>query len=312
MHYIEALQKHLDEHPNVGATTSIVDIVKKVREELKGDPEAAIVPDSREEIAQYLFLYEISGGDPEDLFKFITPDAGRANIWVQMHKGENREVSSVVAAASEFMANNPPPGLEANWAGLSYINVVWQNKMVRGMLKALLGSYITVLVMMMILFRSVKLGVLSVIPLSATIALVYAVIGFTGKPYDMPVAILSSLTLGLSIDFAIHFLQRSREIYRATGNFREAMQGIFEAPARAITRNILVIAIGFVPMFFANLVPYVTVSAFFFSIMVISGVTTFFAFPAILSLGNPAFLAGRSGKKRAGSVAEQGATSTVQ
>lgn len=313
MKYVEGLQAHLEKHPNVGATTSIADIVKKVREELKGDPAEAIVPDSQEEIAQYLFLYEMSGGSPDDLFKFITPGSERANIWVQMHQGENREVSAVVASAEEFLAKNPPPaGLAAQWAGMSYINVIWQKKMVNGMMKALLGSFATVLLMMIFLFRSVRLGILSVIPLTATITLVYGFIGFSGKPYDMPVAVLSSLTLGLSIDFAIHFLQRSREIYRTTGDFRKTMNGIFEAPSRAITRNILVIAIGFVPMFFASLVPYVTVGAFFFAIMVVSGITTFFAFPAILSLMNPVFLAGPKQKQNHGAAAESAAASGVR
>ncbi len=292
MKYIESLQDHMETHSNVGATTAITDIVKKVREELKGDPTEAILPDSREEISQYLFLYEMSGGDPEDLFKFITPESDRANIWVQMHAGENREVTSVIETAEAFVAENPPPGLTLTWSGLPYINVVWQQKMVSGMGKALAGSFITVFIMMVILFRSVRLGLLSMIPLTATISLVYAFIGYIGRPYDMPVAVLSSLTLGLSIDFAIHFLQRTREAYRETGDFHAAITATFEAPARAITRNILVIAIGFVPMFFASLVPYVTVGAFFFAIMLVSGFTTLFSLPAILGVMNPGFLGG--------------------
>lgn len=293
MRYIESLQRHLDSLPNVGATTSVADIIKKVREELKEDPSEAIIPSSSDEIAQYLFLYEISGGDPEDLFKFITPEADRANIWVQMRQGENREVSAVVDASRRFMDENPPPGLNVGWAGLPYINVVWQNKMVAGMGKALASSFVVVLIMMIFLFRSFRLGVLSMIPLTATIVLVYAFIGYVGKPYDMPIAVLSSLTLGLSIDFAIHFLQRTREAVRAKGGIRAAMDEVFGIPARAITRNILVISIGFVPMFFAHLVPYITVGAFFFAIMLISGFTTLFALPAIISLMGTAFLLGK-------------------
>ncbi len=290
MKYIEALQRHLEAQANVGATTAITDIVKKVREELMRDKDAAIIPDSREEIAQYLFLYEMSGGDPEDLFKFISTESDRANIWVQMYKGENREVTNVVRSAEAFVRDNPAPGLRFTWSGLPYINVVWQQKMVSGMGKALIGSFLTVFVMMVALFRSLRLGLLSMIPLTATIAMVYAFIGYIGKPYDMPVAVLSSLTLGLSIDFAIHFLQRTREAYRASGDFHQAITATFEAPARAILRNILVIAIGFVPMFFASLVPYVTVGAFFFAIMLISGFTTLFSLPAILGSMNPRFL----------------------
>jgi hypothetical protein len=302
MRYVERLQEHLLAEDNVGATTSIADIVKKVGSELRNDPAAAVLPDSREEIAQYIFLYEMSGGNPEDLFRFITPEADRANVWVQMRRGENREVRAVVESLRDWLARNPPPGgLRVDWAGLPYINVVWQQKMVAGMGKALAGSFATVLVMMALLFRSVRLGVLSMIPLTATIVLVYGAIGFLGKPYDMPIAVLSSLTLGLSIDFAIHFLQRTRELYRQTGDFRAAMDGLFEAPSHAIARNILVISIGFVPMFFASLVPYVTVSAFFFAIMLISGGATLVSLPAILSYLNPAFLAGSG---RSGAPAE--------
>jgi hypothetical protein len=297
MKAIEDLQKHLEAQSNVGATTSIADIVKKVSAELHNDPAAAVLPDNREEIAQDIFLYEMSGGNPDDLFRFITPEADRANVWVQMYRGENREVLAVVRSLEEYLATHPMPGLHVEWAGLPYINVVWQQKMVAGMGRALAGSFATVLVMMMLLFRSVRLGVLSMVPLTSTIVLVYGAIGFLGKPYDMPIAVLSSLTLGLSIDFAIHFLQRTREAYRETGDFRAAMSMVFEAPSHAIARNILVIAIGFVPMFFASLVPYVTVSAFFFAIMLISGSATLFSLPAILSVLNPAFLAGsgRSG-----------------
>lgn len=294
MKFVESLQSRLEEHPNVGATTSIADIVKKVREEIKGGPEHALIPDGREEIAQYIFLYEMSGGDPEDLFKFITPESDRVNVWVQMRQGENRAVKSAVASLDDFLDRETPEGMEVNWAGLPYINVVWQQKMVNGMSKALVGSFIAVFLMMVFLFRSIRLGILSMIPLTTTIALVYGFIGIVGRPYDMPIAVLSSLTLGLSIDFAIHFLQRTREGYRATGSLAGAMEEVFEAPARAILRNILVISIGFVPMFFSNLVPYVTVGSFFFAIMVISGATTLFSFPAILSLLNPAFLRGKN------------------
>ena len=298
MKYVEGLAAALEEHPNVGAATSIVDVVKKVRGELLGDSKEAVLPETMNEIGQNLFLYEMSGGDPGDLFKLITPEADRAVIWVQMLQGENREVSSVVALANEYMHSNPPPELGIEWAGLPYINVVWQQRMVSGMGKALAGSFFVVLVMMISLFRSFKLGLLSMVPLTATITLVYAMIGFSGKAYDMPVAVLSALALGLSIDFAIHFLQRTRELYRESGRFETAMEVMFHAPAQAIVRNIMVVSLGFVPMFFASLVPYITVGAFFFAIMLISGFTTLFVFPAILSLMNPAFLGARRKRGR--------------
>ena len=281
--YIEKFQRELERNKVVGGTTGLTDIVKKVRYELfNRDPSKFAIPDDQNEVAQDLFLFEISGGNPDDLYKFVTTDYDKLNLWVQLREGDNQSVVSVVDDAKRFFAENPPPQhLTMNWAGLPYINVVWQEKMVGGMRSALLSSFLVVFIMMIFLFRSFLLGFISMLPLSITIMAIYGAIGFIGKPYDMPVAVLSSLTLGLSIDFAIHFIQRSKYIHAKTGDFKKTFPEMFEGLARAISRNVLVIAIGFVPMFFSSLVPYITVGSFFFAIMVVSGAVTMLLLPSI-------------------------------
>ena len=283
LQYIERLQRHLENNPIVGGTAGITDIVKKVRFELyDSDKTKFAIPENQDEVAQDIFLYEISGGDPDDLFKMVTSDFDKANLWVQMTEGDNQSVSSVIDDAAEFMKVNPPPvKLTAKWAGLPYINIVWQEKMVGGLRSALLSSFIVVFIMMVILFRSFILGLISMLPLTITIMAIYAAIGYIGKPYDMPVAVLSSLTLGLSIDFAIHFIKRSKYIHERNRNFKRTFPEMFEGLARAISRNVLVIAIGFVPMFFSTLVPYVTVGSFFFAIMIVSGAVTMLILPSL-------------------------------
>ncbi len=281
--YIERLQRHLEESPFVGAATGLPDIVKKVRFELfDSDPAKFAIPDNQREVAEGLFLFEISGGDPGDLFKFVSEDYSKVNLWVQLNEGDNRSVMSVVQSAEDFISENPPPTkMKAQWAGLSYINIVWQEKMVSGLRAALLSSFAVVFVMMVFLFRSPLLGLISMLPLSITIMAIYGAIGYIGKPYDMPIAVLSSLTLGLSIDFAIHFIKRTRSIHKETGDFEKTYNEMFEGLGRAISRNVLVIAIGFVPMFFSSLVPYITVGSFFFAIMLVSGAVTMLLLPSI-------------------------------
>jgi hypothetical protein len=183
--------------------------------------------------------------------------------------------------------NPPPPGVTAGWAGLTYLNVVWQKAMVNGMLRALLGSFIVVFLMMVVLFRSFWFGLLAMLPLSITIAFMYGLIGLAGKDYDMPVAVLSSLTLGLSIDFSIHFLQRARAIQRETGSWRDTVERMFSEPARAITRNAIVIAIGFLPLLGSTLTPYSTVGFFLAAIMAVSCMVTLLLLPAAMELLKP-------------------------
>jgi uncharacterized protein len=310
LNYMQELQKHLDSLPNVGSTTGVTDIIKKVRFELHSrDSAMYAIPESADEIAQELFLYEISGGDPEDLYKFITPEGDRALVWLQLREGDNRAVSEVITAAEDYVAMNPAPaGMSFDWAGLSYINVIWQEKIVKGMLEALLGSFIVVALMMILLLRSVSLGLISMIPLSVTIALVYGIVGFSGKQYDMPIAVLSSLTLGLSIDFAIHFLKRGQDIYQRLGDAQATLRELFGEPSRAIARNIVIISLGFTPLLTSSLVPYITVGAFFLAIMGISGVGALIILPALVRLrGDRAFetWGNRKSVKRAIDVAEK-------
>ncbi len=103
--------------------------------------------------------------------------------------------------------------------------------------------------MMLFLFRSPIKALISMIPLTVTILFIYSLLGFFGKDYDMPVAVLSALTLGLSIDFAIHFIQRTVEVHREKGTWEETSKEMFAGPGRAIIRNALVVAIGFLAAF---------------------------------------------------------------
>ncbi|WP_330997720.1 MMPL family transporter [Psychrosphaera haliotis] len=156
--------------------------------------------------------------------------------------------------------------------------------MVTGMLDSLMSAFVIVFIMMVLLFRSFVYGLLAMLPLTITITFIYGLIGWIGKDYDMPIAVLSALTLGLSVDFAIHFLERARSALKETGSIKQTMNIMFGEPANAITKNASVVALGFTPLLFAPLVPYVTVGVFLASIMAISALVTLILLPAVLTI----------------------------
>ena len=284
LRYIEELQETLIKSGKVGKTTSLADIVKKIYYELLGgDKVNNIIPKTKAAIAQCLISFENSH-KPDDLWHLTTPDYSKANIWFQLKSGDNKDMSEVAKFVDRYIKENPPPrAVTYDWAGLTYINVVWQDNMVVGMLKNFMGSFIIVFFMMLFLFRSPVKALVSMIPLTVTILFIYGLLGFVGKDYDMPVAVLSALTLGLSIDFAIHFIQRSVEVHRENKDWKSTAEEMFGGPGRAIVRNALVVAIGFLPLLAAPLVPYKTVGFFMFSIMAVSSFATLLILPAIIS-----------------------------
>jgi predicted RND superfamily exporter protein len=285
LRYISKLQEHLAQSGLVGKSNSVSDVVKKVHQELiDGTPENYKIPDSSNAVAQCLLQFQ-SSHNPDDLWHMVTMDYMHTNIWMQLPSGDNKDMEKVVKAVEEFFSENPPPvPLKYDWAGLTYINTVWQNKMVWGMLQSFMGSFIIVFIMMAILFRSPLWGIVCMVPLLITIVVIYGIIGMVGKDYDMPVAVLSALTLGMAVDFAIHFLERARAEFAQTGSWQKSVGLMFGEPASAITRNVLVIAIGFLPLLAAPLIPYKTVGIFLCAIMALSGAVTLLALPAILKL----------------------------
>ncbi len=292
LNWMATFQDHLltlqsnEGRPLIGKSNSLADLVRTVyRELMEGKPEFYRIPDTREGVAQTVMQYE-SSHRPQDLSHFVRTDTWRnTSIWIQQKSGDNRDMKVIVGAVKDYLAHMPPPaGIEAHWFGLTYINVVWQERMVYGMLISFLGSFAAVCFMMIILFRSALWGFLSMIPLTITIGFIYGVIGIIGKDYDMPTAVLSALSLGMAVDYAIHFISRSREMHEKYGSWEAASGPMFGEPARAITRNVIVIGVGFLPLLAAPLMPYKTVGVFIAAILLAAGVATLFLLPALITV----------------------------
>ncbi len=281
--YMHDLQDFLNKSEYVGKSSSIVEIVKTVRRELYGGTQDAYqIPETADQIAQTLITFE-SSHRPQDLWHFITPDYKAASIWLQLKNGDNVNMKKVVQLVDRFFQMNPPPiDLTHQWFGLNHLNVVWQDKIVLGMMKALLGSFVVVLMIMTFLYRSLLWGFLAMVPLLFSVAVLYGFVGLGNIDYDAPIAILSALILGLAVDYAIHFITRGRQIYAKEANWESTIKVLFREPARAITRNAIIIGVGFLPLLFSNLVPYKTTGIFISSILLFAGIATLLILPALL------------------------------
>jgi predicted RND superfamily exporter protein len=121
------------------------------------------------------------------------------------------------------------------------------------------------------------------------------VVGFVGKDFDMPLSVMSTLSLGMAVDFAIHFVSRFRQRRAEVGAGGTANAGL-ETPAeslawtaarpgKGIVRNALLFAAAFSVMMAAPLTPYVAVGAFIVSMMLISALLTLLLLPALIVLG---------------------------
>jgi predicted RND superfamily exporter protein len=217
---------------------------------------------------------------------------GQANVRLQLRSGDNTAMQRVVNLAEEHLDAHPVPGVDVEWAGEAYLNLTWQRHMVSGMLVGFATTLAVIFALLVLLFRSLRWAALAMAPVLGTIVVVYGTLAKLGRDMDMPVAVLSTMVLGIGVDFAIHFVERFRALRDRLGTTSAALGAFYGEPARAMTRNAVVIAVGFAPLLLSSLVPYVVVGALLATIIVLSWLASILVLPAAASYApDPPFAA---------------------
>jgi len=281
---IAGLQGYLAQQAVVGKSLSVVDYIKRVNRVLHdNDPKQEVIPNNKDVVGQYLLLFNMAV-KPRDLDNVVDYPFQKANIFVQLRSWDAVETRALLRGVEGYLKANPIPGVEVKPAGIAYFNMVWNDEVLVGMLEGFILSCILVLFLLVLDFRSLKWGIVSFLPLLFTIVLIYGVVGFVGKDFDMPISVLSTLSLGMAIDFAIHFVSRFQQRLRQGGDLAEVLLWTVARPGRGIVRNAVLFASGFSVMVFASLTPYITVGIFMMAIMLLSALATIIYLPALIAL----------------------------
>jgi len=284
--WLEGLQRHLERMPVVGKTFSVADYVKRINQVLHDDDRKYdAVPDTKEAIGQYLFLFSMSAKS-SDLDNVVDPTFQKANVWVQL-KTWDAEAMRQVKQAAEAYQKAHPLAVAVKPAGIANFNLVWNDEVLGDMVRGFVMALVVVFVILALNFRSAKWALVGYMPLLFTILLIYGVVGFAGKDFDMPLSVLSTLSLGMAVDFAIHFINRFRQRLAETGdhNVQEALLWTTARPGKGIFRNAVLFAAAFSVMLFAPLTPYIAVGAFIVAMMMLSALLTILYLPALIMLG---------------------------
>ncbi len=284
--WMEGLQRHLETMPVVGKTFSVADYVKRINRVLHDDdPKYDAVPDTKDTIGQYLFLFSMSA-KPSDLDNVVDSVFGKANVWVQLKTWDADAMRQVIAAADSYQNANPLP-VTVKPAGIAYFNLVWNDEVLGDLVRGLGIALVVVFVILALDFRSAKWALVGYVPLLLTILLIYGVVGFVGKDFDMPLSVMSTLSLGMAVDFAIHFVSRLRQRLAEPGatDLAQALAWTAARPGKGIMRNAALFAAAFSVMMAAPLTPYMAVGAFIVAMMLLSALLTLLLLPALITLG---------------------------
>ena len=290
---MEALQNYIENLPHVGGSTSVVDYIKQMYKALNtDDPSFYRIPENKELIAQLFLLYTASN-EPTDFEEEIDYDYRLANIRVNMTSGLYTDQKNVIEATQAYINNQfNSEHIKAVPSGRVNLNYHWINNIGESHFKSVGFALFLVFLMASIFFRSITAGIFTVIPVVASILLIYAVMGAFDISIGVGTSMFASVAIGLGVDFAIHTIDRIKHIFSTytSAAFDEGIAQLFPTTGRALFFNFLAIALGFAVLMSSEVVPLFRFGAIVALSVSVSFLASITLLPALIKVLRPAFI----------------------
>lgn len=269
----------------VGGGLSVVDFIKRMNKVLNEDKEEFYtVPNSRDLIAQYFLLYEMSGGS-DRLWEVVSDDFSTANLQFQLKGDDSKGLNSTIASVKKYKDDFKALGIDLNFAGSGYKVLVFNDLILVGQIKSLAYSFIIVIILLSIMFRSFKIGLIGTIPIFLTTIISFGVLGWLNIPLETTTALISSIAIGIGIDYAVHFIDRYKINALLTKNREVTVEETMAHSGRAIGFNAVVVILGFLVLTFSAFKPNIAMGAIVSLNMLTSFIATITVMFIILYLG---------------------------
>ena len=252
---VDKMQKSVDSNLQVvGNTFSIADYLKRMNKVMHADKEEYNkIPDNRNLIAQYLLLYEMSG-DPDNLWKVVTEDYNKANVTFQLKSDNSKAINAALEQIEKFKGDFSKLGVKMNYAGSGYKALVFTDLILEGQIISLIMSLFIVIILLSIMFKNIKLGLIGSVPIMITAVISFGIMGWFGIPLNSTTALLSSIAIGIGIDYAVHLIEQYK-LNSVCGDKDLTVKKTMAHSGRAIMFNAAVVIAGFLVLLFSVFPP---------------------------------------------------------
>jgi preprotein translocase subunit SecF/outer membrane lipoprotein-sorting protein len=237
----------------IDLTMSFSGVIREISKALNdpGDPLYDQIPPTREAVAQYMELYNMNG-DPDELEQLVDFNYEHAHLMVRINNTTNETVNVILEQLKELSSGDE--SVEAI-GGYGYVRTELANKVQSGTIWSLGIALLVILVLLSIIFRSIAAGLLGIIPLSMSVLILFGLMGLSGVRLDVATALLSSIMIGVGVDYTIHFLWRYKEERGQNRPAREAVLTTLTTTGRGIIFNALSVIVGFVVLIISSFTP---------------------------------------------------------
>jgi predicted RND superfamily exporter protein len=276
---VARLQRRLERLPEVDRTLSLVTLLEAMHEALGGQ---GPLPEDRRALAQYLLLFEMSGG--EDLDRFV--DFKRSAMQVALRLNDHGvRATNKVGQEAERLGRLLLPEVQVKASGIVQLVGWWLDAILAGQRRGLGLSVVLIALMMVVGLRSLRVGLGAMVANLLPVLVLAGYLGATEPRVDFDVMVIAMMALGIGVDDTIHFLVRHRLESRRSQNPAQALRSTYAFSGRAIVLTTVVLVLGFLPFALSDYYSTRIMGTLLPGVLVVALLADLVLLPALIRVG---------------------------
>ncbi|MDE0047154.1 MAG: MMPL family transporter [bacterium] len=242
---VEAFANWFREQPEVLHVEAFPDIMKRLNKNMHGDdPAYYVLPDDPELSAQYLLLYELSLPFGRDLNNRINVAKSATRMTVVMRDLTSQAQRELDARAQEWIRGRAPD-LASEASGVSIIFAHLSQRNIVSMLTGTIIAMALISLILVFIFRSLRVGLVSVVPNFIPAAMSLGLWGYAVGNVGLAGSVMTAIAFGIVVDDTIHFLTKYHRARHDGLDAPEAVRAAFRTVGHALLTTTVVLVLGF-------------------------------------------------------------------
>lgn len=250
--YLKKVHRFVDwlrSKPEVAHVSSITDTFKRLNRSMHGDDvDFYRLPETRPLAAQYLLLYEMSLPYGLDLNNQVNLDKSASKIIVTFRTLSTKRILQLEQEIAQWLATNVP-NVQVEGTGVQMMFAHLLDSDTKGLIWGAALGLLLISLLLILAFKSVRFGLVSILPNLAPVALAFGIWGLLVGQVGMGMAMVSGITIGVVVDDTVHFLHKYISARRNFGmSTADAIEYAYRHAGMAIILTTLVLVAGFMSM----------------------------------------------------------------
>lgn len=252
---IDAMSRAFEAHREVSRATGLPEIVKRSNQVWDGDkPESYAIPDNDKVIAELLLTYSFTTEGRDNLEAVVDTTSHRiTHVTARSGLPSAKAIERTLNELQKIADDTTSDAVEVAPAGYLPLYVRIMKHVTEAQITSFAIAFILVTLVMMILLRSVKLGLIAMIPNILPAALTLGFMGFAGINLDVATVLIAAIAIGISVNDTSHIMFRFKhELKQTPADPEGAVERMLHGAGRPVVASSLILVAGFSVLLFAT------------------------------------------------------------